>query len=148
MDENENIGKTNYEELAREMMDTVGQLWKGKRRRKIDESMQGEKFALKYLLHRHHHALPNEISREMGISTARTAATLNSLERKGYIEREIDKNDRRRILVSLTNRGREHACQYHDAHMAALTEILRELGEDDAREFVRIIGRLGDIFEG
>jgi len=146
-DMNDNM---NYEELAIQMMQNIGNLWKGKRQKRINESMQGEKFALKYLLHRNLlrqcETLPNEISREMGTSSARTAATLNSLERKGYIERAINRNDRRQILVSLTNQGRDHAQRHYDEHLAMMTEVLRELGKDDAQEFVRLIEKVEKIF--
>ena len=41
------------------------------------------------------------------LSTARIAAMLNNLERKGAITRARDKADRRRVVVRLTAQGRE-----------------------------------------
>ena len=48
-----------------------------------------------------------ELSMLLELSTARIAAMLNNLERKGAITRARDKADRRRVVVRLTAQGRE-----------------------------------------
>ena len=53
-------------------------------------------FVLTYISKHGGSVIPSEISNEMGISTARIAAALGSLESKGLITRRIDERDRRR----------------------------------------------------
>ncbi len=89
---------------------------------------------------------PNEISRFMNISTARMAAALNGLERKGMLTRRIDPSDRRRILVELTEEGRRYTDEQRLEMLGHLTQVIERLGEHDAVEFVRIMGRVADIF--
>ena len=48
-----------------------------------------------------------ELSMLLELSTARIAAMLNNLERKGAITRARDEADRRRVVVRLTAQGRE-----------------------------------------
>ena len=48
-----------------------------------------------------------ELSTLLDLSTARIAAMLNNLERKGAITRARDTADRRRVVVSLTEQGME-----------------------------------------
>jgi DNA-binding MarR family transcriptional regulator len=48
-----------------------------------------------------------ELSEATGLSTAATTTLLDRLEEKGYIRRERDPEDRRRIRAELTDEGRK-----------------------------------------
>ena len=110
------------------------------------ESFMGETFVL-YYLEKQGSAVPGEISDAMGISSARMAAALNGLDDKGYITREIDKEDRRKIIVNLTAAGKQRAHQLIKEHMSHISEMLEMLGEADAREYVRIMVKIAQIKE-
>ncbi|MBN7773626.1 MarR family winged helix-turn-helix transcriptional regulator [Clostridium aminobutyricum] len=133
-----------YEKLAIEFMEKMHLLKKARPHRQINESMHGESFMLHYLSFQGNSALPSEISNIMGISSARIAAALNSLERKGLITRRIDPSDRRRILVDLTSEGKALAEERHRTMLEETTTLLSMLGEQDAREYVRITGKLAE----
>jgi Transcriptional regulators len=134
-----------YSELASELMQKMYKMRQTRTNKQIDESMQGERFVLQFIASHTDYVLPSEISNTMGISSARIAAALNSMEQKGLITRQIDSNDRRQILVGLTPEGKALANEQHQKTMEALTNTLRQLGEHDAREYVRIIGRLAEF---
>lgn len=133
-----------YTSLAYEFMETMHRLRKFGPQKKISESMHGEAFVLSYIARHEGNVIPSEISNEIGISTARVAATLNSLESKGLISRSIDVNDRRRILVELTPRGKKQDEEHVRMIMMTTTNMLKYLGEHDAKEYVRIMGRLAE----
>jgi len=133
-----------YKELAAEFMQKLHILNKARPHKRISESMHGEAFVLKYLSYQDGFVLPSEISNIMGISSARIAAALNSLERKGLITRQIDPSDRRRILVELTSEGKALAESQHQEILENTTKMFAFLGEHDAREYVRITGRLAE----
>ena len=86
-----------------------------------------------------------ELSMLLELSTARIAAMLNNLERKGAITRARDKADRRRVVVRLTVQGREEVQTSYDAAVACLAEVYRRMGEDDTRELLRLSDRAGEI---
>jgi Transcriptional regulators len=134
-----------YNELAAELMQKMYVLRQAQPQKQIDESMQGEHFVLHLLSFHQRSVLPSEISNRMGISSARIAAALNSLERKGLVTRQIDISDRRRILVDLTPEGKALADKQHQKAMETLTNTLRQLGEHDAAEYVRITGKLAEL---
>lgn len=134
-----------YTELAKQFLHASYHFRKHGMQRKIDETMQGEAFAILYILRQGGIVLPSEISNEMNISSARVAAMLNNLESKGLVSREIDKSDRRRILVDLTQSGRELAEKHHQHAVNATVRMLEMLGEHDAGELVRIMGRLAGL---
>ena len=133
-----------YTALAQEFMRNMSQLHRHNAQKKLNDSMHGESFVLGYISRHNGNVIPSEISNEMGISSARIAATLNSLESKGMITRMIDVSDRRRILVELTPVGKEQVDQHFQEIMEFTTNMLCYLGEHDAKEYVRIMGRLAE----
>ena len=134
-----------YTALAAELLNKMQMLRKAKSQKHIDESLHGEAFVLHYIANRDGDVLPGEISGEMGVSSARIAVTLNSLESKGLITRRIDLSDRRKILVSITPEGRAQAEQQQQAVLTGVSKMLALLGEQDAKDHVRIMSRLVEI---
>jgi DNA-binding MarR family transcriptional regulator len=111
----------------------------------IPESIRGESFVLIFIKERHSKIIPRDISDAIGISSARVATALNSLENKGLITRRIDPDDRRRIIVELTHEGMELAEERKKIHTEKIKTMLTLLGEEDSAELVRIVGRLSEV---
>ena len=84
---------------------------------------------------------PSEIAKKLKFSRARMSHILESLESKGYIQRRTDSNDRRRVLVSITEEGRDFAAKKNAESVASLSKQLSALGEHDAQELVRILNK-------
>ena len=108
-------------------------------------ALHGEIFILKQLSMADRPCLPGELSAKMHMSTARVAMTLKSLEYKGMIERDVDKKDRRKVLVTITEQGKNQVIKTDDDFYARMRRVTDELGESDAREYIRIVGRLIEI---
>lgn len=141
-----------YEALAKTMLSQMFTLNKTRPQRSLNEGMRGEGVMLHYIILRGGAVQPSEISGFMGISSARMAAALKNLERKGLVTRRIDPDDRRRILVDMTDKG-SAMVQDKQAHMLRhTTQMLEALGERDAGELVRLVGRvaqiMGEMHEG
>ena len=137
-----------YTELAVELLEELHSFYKIGLQKDLEESLKGEAFALQCIAEHEGEALPSEISNKMNVSSSRIAQTLNSIENKGYVIREIDKDDRRRVLVKLTPEGRIEAEKHREKVLTAAAKILESLGERDAKEYIRIIGRLTKIAPG
>lgn len=134
-----------YSELAMKLMEIMFMLHKEKKHQEMSRSVHGETFVLEYIHMRKGDVIPSEISSQMGISSARIAATLGNLEKKNLIIRKIDQNDRRRILVTLTSQGKEAAEKQHAEVIGNVIHMLESLGEYDAQECVRILGKIAQI---
>lgn len=130
--------------LAREYMEVLYKMRNRKSEKKINDSLRGEQFVLTYISKHGGSVIPSEISNVMGISTARIAAALGSLESKGMVTRRIDTQDRRRILVELTDAGRAQESEHAKAIMAVMTRMLQDIGEEDALELLRIIKKISE----
>ena len=90
---------------------------------------------------------PGEAGRTAGVSSARIAAALRDMERKGWIDRACDPSDHRRTMIQLTEAGRAHILSLRAAVHTRLQRILEELGEEDAAEYLRISRRIRSIAE-
>jgi len=111
----------------------------------IGRSGKGELFILRFLCDKDAAVLPSEISDAMHSSNARISAALGSLEKKGQIHREIDTANRRNILVTITEKGRERIRLNMKQMHKQMVDIFTEMGECDAVEFVRLIKRFSEI---
>ena len=135
-----------YSALATELIRKTMRIMHSGTHRQISEFSGGGMCILNHLMALDRPALPGELSTRMGISSARIAAILNNLERKGLISREIDISDRRKILVTITESGRAQVMEKRSRVHANMERILRELGEHDATECLRILDRITDIY--
>jgi DNA-binding MarR family transcriptional regulator len=131
----------NYEAIAKGLMDKFFLDHRSEMLEDFHRFSKGEMFLLHYLCAHPKPVVPGYLSEVMGISTARIATILNSLEAKGLIERRIDTNDRRKILVTITDAGRKQITEKHERMYKMFAAALREMGEDDAKEFVRLVTR-------
>ena len=127
-----------YRALAGKMLDIRAQLSHLPVGCAVTEACGGEYFALSFLLTHGYHSCPSELSRSMGVSSARIAALLKHLEQKGWVSRCADSSDERRVKVVLTDAGRGMISQRREDAMMSVAKALERLGEDDAREYVRL----------
>lgn len=73
---------------------------------------------------------------------------LYQLERRGFVERHRDEEDRRGVLVALTQLGESELAIVSGQRAAALAEIMRWLEPEDlatAREMGAVISKLADV---
>lgn len=131
-----------YEKIAQEYMATIYQMSQRNSQKQINDSMYGENFVLFFIFEHSSRVSPSDISKAMGITSARIAAILNSLEKKDLISRRIDPDDRRRILIEITEEGKTQVAQQRQEITKMTTAMLEYLGEEDALELVRIMKKL------
>lgn len=105
----------------------------------INRANKGELFVLQFLSMRDTAVLPSELSTALQSSTARISALLGALEKKGQIERDIDKSNRRNILVTITEAGRIRAQSEMEEMERGMSQVFADMGEADTVEFIRLM---------
>ncbi len=67
----------------------------------------------------------------IGLSNSRVSKVITAVENKGYIRRNINKNDKRQMFFSLTEEGMEKArtMMQSELHFSELFEQLKTLAE-------------------
>ena len=131
-----------YEALARELMHSFDTRKKAPPHEEISAAMRGEMAVLRLLSKETAPMTAGDISRRLRMTTSRIAAVLGSLEKKGMILRKADSSDKRRVQVVLTDKGSAFCRRKKEQALNDLTHLLTQLGEEDARHFVRIMGRI------
>jgi DNA-binding MarR family transcriptional regulator len=87
---------------------------------------------------------PSTLSDNLKISRVNVTNALNSLESQGYIERSIDKQDRRKVNVKITQVGKVEIGEVYGRVISYLTNMFKMIGEkltDDFLETVKVIDK-------
>jgi DNA-binding MarR family transcriptional regulator len=68
-----------------------------------------------------------QISERMNLSPSRLTRIIDGLVKKGYMQREIDQNDRRNMCVFLSKRGKTLTNKLNKAFVDLHSEILQDI---------------------
>lgn len=90
---------------------------------------------------------PRDIGRTMRLSASALSQTLGSLERKGYITRERSAADARQVSLGLTESGRAFVDAAVEAFRNSMRELREYLGDDDLREFARLLNKVDAFYQ-
>jgi DNA-binding MarR family transcriptional regulator len=86
-----------------------------------------------------------EISKYLNIPPSAVTPVINALEERNLIIRKNSPGDRRIVLVELTDNGREFYKKRHEFFYRKAVQLCNYLGEEDAREFVRLFTKASEF---
>ena len=89
----------------------------------------------------------SEIKSELHITKSAISQMMNSLEKKGFIERKIDTNDRRKIVVTLTQTGKDILEETKKSANNNLNKIISNLGDENTKQLINLLNQVSDISE-
>ena len=125
--------------LSDELIEVLRQYYYMKIPLGLENFMQGEMKVLSYI---HYTAGGGEIATgdivsALDMTGGRVAGILRSLEKKGFISRRTDENDRRRIMVSPTYVGSDYVENGRELLRSRLSAIINAMGSESAENFIR-----------
>jgi DNA-binding MarR family transcriptional regulator len=80
--------------------------------------------------------LTSELARAFNVTMPTITRAVDTLVEKGYVERQPDADDRRRIYLQLTERGAEMSDYAHAQFRSAVSRFLSPLGDEQLRDIV------------
>jgi DNA-binding MarR family transcriptional regulator len=83
----------------------------------------------------------------IAVSKAAVSQMLGSLEKRGYIQREIDRENRRKIIISLTNKGKVAVDKADKDLDELMSLIIDRFGEQDTRTFVKLLNQFEEVVD-
>lgn len=86
-----------------------------------------------------------QLIKELRISKQAAGQLVDALVTRGYLERAVDKEDRRKLTVALTERGRAAAATQAAAREKVDAELLACVGQDDVMRTRRTLAVLCDM---
>lgn len=105
----------------------------------------GEGKLVVYLLHHPEGVSSGELGKVLDVGSGRTANALKNLEKKGVIKRKADPKDNRRVLVTLTVKGRRISEERQKEIRKRATTILTEIGKEKANLFLKLLDEFANI---
>lgn len=112
-----------------------------------DNSVKGEHAIIGVLSDHLDGLTPGELSEILGVSTARIAAALNSLEAKALIIRKNDQIDKRKIYVLLTDKGESYSHELENKIKRNLVMIINSIGQKRFNEFIETSNKIRELME-
>lgn len=111
----------------------------------VNDSNAGIGFTLKLLLSAADNRLSaGELSKLMGVSTARVAVLLKKMENKGLIEKKEDESDARVTLVKLSEEGKRIAALMKENMLRHIANIINKVGEEKFLQFIALSHEIKD----
>jgi len=87
----------------------------------------------------------SELSGLLQITPAAVTHMINPLEERGFIERLSDPNDRRVVIIGMTEKGIEFAQSFVSNAQDKLMGLVTHLGKEDSRVFIQLINKVIDF---
>lgn len=87
------------------------------------------------------------LAKRMDLSPSRLTRVIDGLVKKGYMIREIDKDDRRNIRVSLSRRGKNLSNKLNNAFIQIHSEILEEIDVSKHESLIKAMSNLNSAME-
>jgi DNA-binding MarR family transcriptional regulator len=91
---------------------------------------------------------PTTIAQRLIVTTASITSLLDTLERRGLVERRPDPEDRRKLLVAITDDGLALVDQFLPEVVALQTAVMAQLSEPQRRQLVRLLATVRDGLDG
>lgn len=83
-----------------------------------------------------------ELAKNMGLSPSRISRVIEKLVVDGYLDRNIDKADRRVITLCLTEDGKKIRAEIDKHRNECETRLIQALPENELDKFREIIGKM------
>ncbi|MED9905161.1 MAG: MarR family transcriptional regulator [Lachnospiraceae bacterium] len=86
------------------------------------------------------------VARALMVTTGTLTISVNSLVKKGFVERTRSEEDRRVVLISLTQKGRNAYINHQKFHEDMVEAVTKELSEEEQVILEKALGRLTRFF--
>lgn len=88
----------------------------------------------------------SSIARELSVTVGTLTIAMNSLVKKGYVERTRGREDRRVVYISLSEKGRRAYENHAQFHKEMIESVTGELTEEELETLVKAITKLRNWF--
>lgn len=86
------------------------------------------------------------VARSLEVTTGTLTIAINSLVKKGYVDRVRSEEDRRVVLISLSEKGRRAYLHHRRFHEQMIESVVEELTEEEQRILTKALAKLYHFF--
>lgn len=84
----------------------------------------------------------NDLAKTMGCSRQNVKEILTSLEKKGFVTLSVSDNDKRKRIVTLTEKAMSAADKYRDGENEFLRKLYDGVSDDEVKTIYRILSKI------
>lgn len=84
----------------------------------------------------------SDISKFLHVTSPTVTQIINSLEENGLVDRQINKEDRRSINVTLTEEGEKVTEQAADKFFSSINGLIDHLGEEESEQLAHLLNKV------
>lgn len=88
----------------------------------------------------------SDISSELQITKAAVTHMINSVEESGFVQRLPDKNDRRIVLIKITEKGSGVMESMKAEMFNSIKGLIEFIGEEDSKDLIRILSKAVEFY--
>ena len=89
----------------------------------------------------------SSVAKIMSVTVGTLTIAINSLVKKGYVHRERSEEDRRVVLISLTEKGKKANAHHMKFHYGMIQAVLKDLNEEQQEVLVKALMNLRTFFD-
>ncbi|MFC1667142.1 MarR family winged helix-turn-helix transcriptional regulator [Candidatus Omnitrophota bacterium] len=135
--------------ITREISVMIPKLMKGAKSSFLAKSnITNAQMIMLVSIHDYGHCKLKTLTKDRGISPPTTTGLIDRLTRAGYVKREPDPEDRRVVIVSLTNKGERHVQNFLSTVRNRWKNILVHLSSEEQRQYLNILKKIVAILSG
>lgn len=127
------------ENLGEELYSLLAELLNRKINRTVQDSIRGEHGVLRYLMVNQDKVTAGMLTEQLHVVPGRMTDILKSLENKGLIVRYRDEEDKRRVNVYITEKGKLEAVNKRTYIADEYQDLFQILGKKDTQELIRLL---------
>ncbi|MBO5278478.1 MAG: MarR family transcriptional regulator [Lachnospiraceae bacterium] len=86
------------------------------------------------------------VAKELSVTIGTLTIAINSLVKKGYVERVRSEQDRRVVYISLTPKGEKAYRHHEEFHKRMILATINGLSEEETRVLVKALSNLNQFF--
>ena len=87
------------------------------------------------------------VAKALSVTTGTLTISVNSLVKKGFVERVRSEEDRRVVLISLTEKGRRLYTKHQKFHREMVESIVMRLNDEEKVLLEKVLSNLNQYFK-
>lgn len=88
-----------------------------------------------------------ELAEILNVSLPRIVSLINSLETKKLVKKLVDKEDKRKTIIYITQDGKKLVLEKKEEAILKLTKVIKKLDEEDINEYIRLAKKISSIMD-
>lgn len=142
------IEKTNNHEFTQILKNLLRKVNRIDRNEKICYGVTVSQCQIIDIIHEYNEISMNQLSHETGLAMSTLTRVVDLLVRDGIVKRSRSENDRRKVILLLSNKGSDLQKKLHSCSLEYTGEILRNVPEEKREEVIDSLKLLNNAVSG